>query len=668
MSSPLSDVAFRIHPAINFARVGTSEEFYLSPETAAGVPIAGSKLMGGLPIVADPTERLIDRGDLRDANRLLKRQAARFRVFAYPRVDVETYPNGGGVELAIGSKLADGRTVTSIVWTVHLANKKANAHIIVPQLGAAAFENGHTPPLRNPNVVEQNKRLRQLIIDPGPRAIAGRNASLVDTSPAIRPSCSDGRGHIMDLVGYPTSYPHAGDATITSIGQLRTDDDGRLLVLPGYGRTATGKDDYGVPMPIHTDLNNDGWFDDTSDGPVSATLLFDDGSCVEAATAWVVCTDPAFAPQIRNVVTAWDDVYDVWVRELALLPSAHDGGTFKSTYAPSFDDDIAPIFAAVSQQRWTTNLPRLAIRAHEAVGAITAADDPNGTVLAGLAFLRNPNVKAEENIGAPLMPLSLGDGGKPFLSVTRTQFFVLEQWSKGKHTASRTRNFGAGELLDMAALANCLGGRYVPGLEVSYPVRLAEIYARDWTSSGRGPFRLHAKTLPYASARADRPFLSDGWIPNHDMIDGLEPGDLSKFMAVPWQADYNSCSIHPYTYNTDGDQRATGNPRALYWSWPAQRPDSVHVAQDVVGHVLAPQRWSIRGAGTYASDPATASSFQLPTDAVAKWSRIGIVIQGPAIAQELSPQLFLEVESLLDDPPTADSPVERWPFNSNSDY
>ena len=31
-------------------------------------------------------------------------------------------------------------------------------------------------------------------------------------------------------------------------------------------------------------------------------------------------TDPAFAPQILNVVSLWDDIYDSWVRDSALAP------------------------------------------------------------------------------------------------------------------------------------------------------------------------------------------------------------------------------------------------------------------------------------------------------------------------------------------------------------
>ena len=48
----MSKSILRIHPAIAFARVGNSEDYYLAPETMAGVPVEGSNppLMGGLPI------------------------------------------------------------------------------------------------------------------------------------------------------------------------------------------------------------------------------------------------------------------------------------------------------------------------------------------------------------------------------------------------------------------------------------------------------------------------------------------------------------------------------------------------------------------------------------------------------------------------------------------
>ena len=59
-----------------------------------------------------------------------------------------------------------------------------------------------------------------------------------------------------------------------------------------------------------------------------------------------------------------------------------------------------------------------AIEAHEAVGRITAQDDPGKTILGGLGYIRNPNNPAQNEVGAPLMPLSLGDSWQSLLSVS----------------------------------------------------------------------------------------------------------------------------------------------------------------------------------------------------------------------------------------------------------
>lgn len=54
-------------------------------------------------------------------------------------------------------------------------------------------------------------------------------------------------------------------------------------------------------------------------------------------------------------------------------------------------------------------------------------------------------------------------------------------------------------------------------------------------------FRVKHKPMRYADAKPSAPILSGGWIPLHGMSDGLEPGDMTKFMSIPWQTDYNSC-------------------------------------------------------------------------------------------------------------------------------
>lgn len=666
---------FRVHPTINFARFGTSQDFYYSPETSAGLPLDGTDTTGGLPLqaAADGTESFVRSGDLRDADGNLKRQAARFRLYAYDLAGPDAYPNGGGVEILPGTTLPDGRTVAQVVWTVHLANKKANNYCVVSSEGLNAFADGQVPQLRNPQVYgmpDSETRLKSLVIDPGPRAlVAGGTPSAVVNFDVTTPaSYSDGKGGIAENADYPKSFPsgllYEPMGAIDTLGELRTDAQGRLLVLSAFGRTAGKYDEYSQVVQMTGDTNNPSWFDDAADGPVSATLVFTDGTVAEAFGGWVVCCDPSYAPQIRNVVSVWDDVFDAWVRTLDLMPSLYANGVYNGDYAPNFETDIHPVFRAAALQRWTVNLPPIAQRAHAAVDAIAAADDPDQTIMAGLTFIRNPNLAGETSVGVPLMPLSLGDAGKAFLTVTPTQYFFLEQWSKHRFNTAAAPALGPGELLDQASLSNCLGGRYVPGIEVSYTIRQKDIYQQDWASTGAGPFRIKHKPLDYSQAVAAHPFLKGGWIPLRHQDDGLEPGDLCKFMAIPWQTDYNSCSIHQTSIN--GTNTATGSPTTLYWSWPAQRPDAVYVADEVVAKVLPSQKWSIRGQGSFALNPRTASTFQDPLEAVQQWDQIGIVLQGTVIdGNDVSPDHYLEVASQLQDAGDPDEPVLAWPFNAN---
>ncbi|MGY8887230.1 MAG: LodA/GoxA family CTQ-dependent oxidase [Flavobacteriales bacterium] len=679
---------FRVHPTINFARFGTSDDYILSPEDSAGMPQEGTDTTGGLPIKKGTEKTTITSKDLRDEDGNLKKQAARFRIYAYDHNGKASYPEGGGIEVTIGAKLPDGRVVRDLVWSSHLANKKAAAYNVVNNKGILAYADNQVPQLRNPEThgdIDSDYRLNRLMIDPGPRTISALSKESAKFDDCTIPTCLNDKGEIEKLPAYPVRFPADSNeelfepnGPLDTLGEILTDDKGRLLVLPSTGNAVGQYDEYGVPIQMTGDLNNVGWFDSAADGPVSVTIQFADGSSEEAFGAWVVCGDPAYAPQIRNVVSVWDDVYDTFVRELDLQPelfrqtgeseNGDDGeGVYRLDYLPNFANDIKPTFIACTLQRWTANLPEMALRAHTAVNAISENDDPNRTIMAALNFLRNPN-NEETNIGAPLMPLSLGAAGTSFMTVTKTQYFFLEQWSKKRFTKGNETKLGPGELLDMASLANCLGGRYVPGIEVSYTVRCKDMYIQDWKISGAGPFRIKHFPLKYENLDKSTPFLKSGWIPLHDMTDGIEPGDISKFMATPWQTDYNSCSIHQTAINTDGVNESNGAETTLYWSWPSQRPDAVYVAEEVVNNVLPKQKWSIRGPGTYAVNPAQAATFQDPLDAVNEWHKIGIIIQGTNVdieGREFSPELYLEVQGKLTNPGDATDPVAEWPFNAN---
>ena len=138
-------------------------------------------------------------------------------------------------------------------------------------------------------------------------------------------------------------------------------------------------------------------------------------------------------------------------------------------------------------------------------------------------------------------------------------------------------------------------------------MREPALYVQPWQTSGCGPFRVRGKALAYKDLPPDnRPLLTAGYVPRH-VEDGLEPGDLSKWMALPWHTDYNSCATHPPSPNPAGN-------RTVFWSWPSlERPVAVYAAADVTfsedeqdsgDHTktltaeLPAQRWSVRGLGT----------------------------------------------------------------------
>lgn len=685
---------FRVHPSIGFARVGNSDEYNLAPETMASLPLpeGGTNTrqkegtLGGLPLRADGVTTITNR-DVRDSSGKLKRQAARFKIFAYPKGTGRTYPNGKGAEITIGSEV-DGKTVKDIVWTVHIANKKANTYQLeATDTGAtslaAQYSGGQKPPVRNPDIGEwpnDPTRVQKLTIDPGPRAIRGSQSGVVGMDATSPVTYGDG-GEVESVTGYPRLFPsqhfarlYEPQGAIDTLGDLATDDDGRLHVVSAYGRAAAwypqgSNEHYGLDNPV----DNDGWFDDTGDGPVNATIVFDDGTTASVAGAWVVSTDPGYAPQTLNVVSLWEDIYDTWVRKLDLEPDLYCDGNFNANYRPDFGQQLLPFFRSAEVQRWNTNLPAMAIRAHDAVGEIREEDDPSTTVLAGLGYIRNPNRLEQAEVGAPLMPLSLGDSGQGLLSASKSQYFFLQQWDAGKFSQAKDL-LGPGEFLDKASLINCLGGRFSPGIDMTFIVRFPELWETRAEAEEVGPFRIRQKQLDYGvMPKEGLPLLTEGYVPCHSAGAGLEPGDTSKFMSAPWHTDYNSCATHTPSPNPQGNT-------TLYWSWPAQRPVSVNVATDTEyvenastkepGGRLPGQRWSLRGPGTTSANYADVGRYTPDiSPIITQWSKIGTIIQRTQIeglpnqdAIDLLPALsLLEVESQLEG--DDDSFVETWPTN-----
>jgi hypothetical protein len=343
-----------------------------------------------------------------------------------------------------------------------------------------------------------------------------------------------------------------------SLGQIRIDEDGRLLVLGGFGRSESPAN-----APLETFANNDGWFDDVSDGPVTATVkLSDTNRKIEAAGAWVIVCPPNFAPQIDSIITLYDVLLQVAVDKLGLiLPDK-----------PSFTRDIYPILDRAMKMKWVS---KLAGSAHQTLAR--AISPPGSDVLRNAIFqrLHNPNdgsggdmpmiwsdkyrTQAATHAGARLMVDSEAEN-QP---LTKTQYRIMKQWKDGDFINDWTgppvpEKQITPSGLDRAALEPCVGGAFYPGIEVGWLMR--DIYPFD------EPFRL-----------------------SHT---GLSAGDITKQMALPWQADFNDCKQED----------------PLAW-WPAQRPDDVFPA---------------RGTRQLAWTRGIVNS---PAEMIRYWHRLGFVVQ-----------------------------------------
>src|SRR5262249_27016162 len=334
-------------------------------------------------------------GDFRTAEGRIRRQAARFRLYA---------GLGGGrvVELT-----ADD---CRIKWTVAVANLKA---------GWYEFNEA----MDLPRGLTQNAQRRNASLRRGP------SRSFLDITPAPCEISGSNEG------GAPYVF---GDGTFwgkpVSLGEMRTDAKGRLIVIGGAGISGSFRPGYN---PV-TFANNVGWHDDVADGPVYATATFSDGDVV-AEPGFVATTPPNFAPGLQALITMDDTVRETF----------YDQGWLPRPAATAFSADVWPIFDRLTGMQWVdhglfiihgTGSPLDA--RNDAVIARLADGSPANAAWRQrvLALFRDPHKDSGAFIEEAL-PQVFGDAygeGDPkapdsryYLSVTRTQYFHLQNWAAG---------------------------------------------------------------------------------------------------------------------------------------------------------------------------------------------------------------------------------------------
>lgn len=501
-----------IYPPIGICRVGNSPDaFYIGPE------------------VADPPDLPdLPPGWYRDSAGRLKREAARFRIYGL-----------NGLGRPVKELTAEN---AAIYWSVQVANQKASWYEF--QLALDIPEIADAPPslLRNATVEDR----AALTISPNARQISGKEKSGAEYA------FDDGT-----FMGEPVY-----------LGELQTDKAGRLIVLGGHGVSASHSGSRAV-----TFANNDGWHDDVSDGPVTATAVYE-GVELAVDPAWVVCAPPNYGPQQKSVRTMWDLMRDVAIQN----------GMLARPERPSFQNDIRPIFERLSQLQWTNkgfsggfgfNRP-FDFRSQDWLSQLS---DPTPANLEIRRVLYNNFRHVAVDSWSPVpWPWLYGDAmdvpaahtPRQNASLSGFQLWALKQWAIGDFDADyvpdpdRPREIEdvpvaeQPDMLTRAAMEFCVADAFHPGCEMTWPMRQPGMYKSAFRLKHRSG---HSPRPPFGAK-----LNSDDWtLPDGPIRGGQSPGSITRWMAIPWQTDTASCrSGYDKTYDP-----------YLPSFWPARVPNQV---------------------------------------------------------------------------------------------
>jgi hypothetical protein len=374
-----------------------------------------------------------------------------------------------------------------IVWEVHVANSKA------------------AKPELNPGIPRE-----RLIASSGNQFITGSGQHV-----ALKGTIS------------PLNQPIE-----IKLGDLHTTDAGRLVVLGGHGKAASWN---GTPPG---GIQNSGWYDDTSDGPVRATLqLHDSPEAVTAESAWVIAGVADFAHAVPAIVTLYDLARDRSVPPFQIQPSA----------PVLFTQEIFPVLHRAVFMQWVSSSAKFGHASASRGDFLSPAqfplmhdrNAPGGRDARTRVFnrLRNP-----QGGGGNMPPLS-GN-----LTVTAMQYSAFSRWAQGDflddwNSAWDPYNppqpkldelpiHARPDALNQAALGSGVGGSFFPGIEAGS--RMAD------------------------SATYEQPFRISHLV---------AAGGLTQSLGVPWQADFKFC--------------------VESW-WPSARPGVVDVP---TGGSVEPRAW-----------------------------------------------------------------------------
>ena len=260
------------------------------------------------------------------------------------------------------------------------------------------------------------------------------------------------------------------------------------------------------------------------------------------------------------------------------MPELYSSGQFNPDFRANYQRDIQPIVERLSRYQWVSNV--------QAMNAFNSrqfdyADNSEANLanrqqyfsyFRGLNKEGDPSPDQPQQVlfkdNFPMLPLNSGSNSvsndliMKFLALNETQQFLLSQWAAGRFDNRTDAAPFAVHPLDQGSVGNCVGLPMCPGIEVTWSMQNPAIYA--------APYQIADEMGPNG-------YQHTGLTPSRDECaeGSCQPGDLTKRMACPWQADFFQCTVQTVNFTVPEVNKTDGKPLPptyyAYW-WPPQSP------------------------------------------------------------------------------------------------
>lgn len=575
---------YRIYPSIGIARLGNGkankEDVIFSPE----IPWAN--------LYETDNNYLSDDG-------ALKKQAQRFYIYECDELGNPIKKiNADDFEIEWTAEVANKKPFwydfnNCLDLSVQFDNQNLS-----PNFYDNSIAPGISTSYRNPNVLDQKPRnggpnyRQELVNNPPAVTVSAANSKLPITGSFPNPLPGKQKSKLAQLLSTTDKSVNLGTMEY---------DNGDLIFYGADGHSASlNPSDLNTDF-----ADNSNWYDDICDGRITAKITNKkNNETIElsdaASAAWITSAPPDYAPQIQPISTMYDLICGAanqgYTTDFSLIfPMFYrlyrmqwvNLGDFLS---PSFRETIDELIKNNEFEYLYSNAR--SGRAKEVrVAVFNLFRNPH------YDYNNEPIIPSKDktsmaNLGSGTEELKLpyypGDGinypGSPaqWFAIPPLLYDQLKQWRDGNFTpleGSYASMDAIGQyyqgqfataaqdpakaplLMNRAVLDTLYGGGFHPGVELTWPFRHEQLYAQNtqtFTNVHKGSclyglreIRLNAAT---PEQQADIFYNDFGFEMNaQDVSDSLQegnakawlwqitPGDLTKWMGIPWQSDAGSC-------------------------------------------------------------------------------------------------------------------------------